>query len=257
MMLAALAASPRALAMGLPFSRVISCASSSAYASSRSARRIINRPRRAGVSRRQGPSKAARAAATAASTSVSEASATSQSTCSVAGFSTAKACPRAASCQEPPMNRRRGVLRNSRTAGNSSISLMVLQLHFDQAGGSRGNGTRQGLLQFGIAAHAAGLTGEPIPELSVSPGMDPQMLFSAKNMALPMVEFARQPGDRSPFLEFIPISSAIGPLTITDGPTIPNVVLPSPRLYSGSAIASKAVTTMGKYSGLHPAMTAL
>ncbi len=55
----------------------------------------------------------------------------------------------------------------------------------------------------------------------------------------------------------MPISSAIGPLTIAHSAAPPVLVSTVWRLKASSNIASSAATTTGKYSGRQPAMTAL
>src|SRR5688572_26868685 len=67
---------------------------------------------------------------------------------------------------------------------------------------------------------------------------------------------ARLPDPNALCPPFMPISSAMGPLTITQMPGPPVLVATVFTLNDGSRTASMAVTTIGKYSGRQPAITA-
>src|SRR5258706_14383214 len=75
--------------------------------------------------------------------------------------------------------------------------------------------------------------------------------------ARPIVAFALIPGPKTLLVELMPSFLAIGPFT-----TIMIVAPERPeatwwRTNSGAASAFTAATTTGRYSGLHPAITAL
>ena len=72
-----------------------------------------------------------------------------------------------------------------------------------------------------------------------------------------MVRFARLPWPRALPPLFIPIRRAIGPLTMTNGPENQVVANRPCMLNSSVQAASTAARTTGRYSGRHPAMTAL
>ena len=72
-----------------------------------------------------------------------------------------------------------------------------------------------------------------------------------------MVALARLPWPRALMPEFIPMARATGPLTTRTGPTN-QVVASTPCMLNSSVhTASTAASTTGRYSGRHPAMTAL
>src|SRR6516165_7643542 len=72
-----------------------------------------------------------------------------------------------------------------------------------------------------------------------------------------MVRFARLPWPRTLTPEFIPMARRIGPLTTITGPT-DQVVASTPWMLNWSVqAASTAASTTGRYSGRHPAITAL
>ena len=72
-----------------------------------------------------------------------------------------------------------------------------------------------------------------------------------------MVALARLPWPRALIPEFIPMARATGPLTTRTGPTN-QVVASTPCMLNSSVhTASTAASTTGRYSGRHPAMTAL
>ena len=100
------------------------------------------------------------------------------------------------------------------------------------------------------------LPGCPITVRSNSPGMDAHAFIRMRRIARPMVALARLPGPNRFAPEFMPISSATGPLTITSTAAPPWLDEGAMRLNSGSSIASVAASTTGKYSGRQPAMTA-
>src|SRR5262245_32697723 len=78
-----------------------------------------------------------------------------------------------------------------------------------------------------------------------------------RRIARPIVALGRKPGPNRLPRALISISRAIGPFTIKTG--LAGFVVPwTPYRLNGPArMAFTAVTTTGKYSGLHPAMTAL
>src|SRR5262245_59489356 len=76
-------------------------------------------------------------------------------------------------------------------------------------------------------------------------------------MARPIVAFARLPEPKALAPPFMPISRAIGPLTITNGEAMWVVACTPLRLNGWSVRASMAARTTGAYSGLQPAMTML
>ena len=81
--------------------------------------------------------------------------------------------------------------------------------------------------------------------------------MATSRSARPIVAFARLPGPSALWRAFMPISAAIGPLTIAHSAAPPVLVSTVWRLNASSNIASSAATTTGKYSGRQPAMTAL
>ncbi len=90
-----------------------------------------------------------------------------------------------------------------------------------------------------------------------SPGFAPPRFTHTSLTARPIVALARQPGPNTPAPELISSSARIGPLTITSGDGA-FVVADTPcRSNASSQIASIAASTTGRYSGRHPAMTAL
>src|SRR5262249_61652215 len=78
-----------------------------------------------------------------------------------------------------------------------------------------------------------------------------------RRIARPIVALARKPGPNRLPRALMSSSRAIGPFTIRTG--LAGFVVPwTPYRLNGLArMAFTAVTTTGKYSGLHPAMTAL
>ncbi len=93
------------------------------------------------------------------------------------------------------------------------------------------------------------LTAGLSPQLlvTVKVGIAPPRLRHIRLQVRAIVLLAGFPGPSRPNPKFIPISSAIGPLTMNPWPS-----RPSPVPADASAIAS----TTGRYSGLHPAITA-
>ena len=72
-----------------------------------------------------------------------------------------------------------------------------------------------------------------------------------------MVALARLPCPKALIPEFIPMARLTGPLTTMTGPTN-QVVASTPCMLNSSVhTASTALKTTGRYSGRHPAMTAL
>ena len=92
---------------------------------------------------------------------------------------------------------------------------------------------------------------------STSPGRPPPTLRITSCRARPMVALARLPCPKALIPEFIPMARPTGPLTTRTGPTN-QVVASTPCMLNSSVhTASTAARTTGRYSGRHPAMTAL
>ena len=72
-----------------------------------------------------------------------------------------------------------------------------------------------------------------------------------------MVAFARQPGPNAPAPEFTSRVLRAGPLRMSSGATASVVPETPTSENSGSQIASTPAITAGRYSGRHPAITAL
>ena len=73
----------------------------------------------------------------------------------------------------------------------------------------------------------------------------------------PIVALARTPGPKRLPLPLSSRRAPIGPLTITISAEPPVLVAGPCSMNAGSPMASSAAPTTGKYSGRHPAMTAL
>jgi hypothetical protein len=101
------------------------------------------------------------------------------------------------------------------------------------------------------------LAGWPRVAMSISPGFAPPTFWSTRRTARPMVALARLPGPKAFACGFIPMRIAPGPFTITRVAAEPVVVEMPTRLKSPSARPSTAAATKPRYSGLHPAITAL
>src|SRR5206468_12170051 len=93
--------------------------------------------------------------------------------------------------------------------------------------------------------------------LSACCGTPPPIVVMISRIARTMVALARTPGPTKLPRPLVPISRAIGPLTISSG--LAGFVVPwmPYRLNGLLRMAFTAVMMMGKYSGLHPAITAL
>ena len=100
------------------------------------------------------------------------------------------------------------------------------------------------------------MPGWPWVDLSAMPGAMRKTLRMISRTARPMVALARLPGPKRLTPAFMPISSTIGPLTISSGAEPPVLAVLPWKLYGRSFMASKAATRIGKYSGRQPAMTA-
>ena len=99
--------------------------------------------------------------------------------------------------------------------------------------------------------------GLPRVERSTPPVDAPPTLRTTSRNARPMVALARLPAPKAPSFIFMPIFSRIGPLMIITG-AAPMVVAVTPWMLNASVqAASTAAMMTGKYSGLHPAITAL
>ncbi len=94
-------------------------------------------------------------------------------------------------------------------------------------------------------------------DLSNNPGIAAQAFISINLMLLPIVAFTLLPGPKRLFRELIPSLDTTGPLNISSIPAPPRLEEGPIRLNFGSRIASVAASTAGKYSGKHPAITAL
>src|SRR5215471_3651057 len=99
--------------------------------------------------------------------------------------------------------------------------------------------------------------GWPKVDIDVSPGLTPPILIITSRRARPIVALARKPGPKTPNEQLSPIRGRIGPLTRMRGAEkCVDVDIPW-RLKAGSHAASTAASTTERYSGRHPAMTAL
>ena len=87
--------------------------------------------------------------------------------------------------------------------------------------------------------------------------MAAQAFIRMRRMARPMVPLARLPGPNRLLRLFSPICSRMGPLTMQSTAAPPMLDEGPTRLNTGSSMASVAASTMGKYSGRQPAITAL
>src|SRR5262245_47246689 len=86
--------------------------------------------------------------------------------------------------------------------------------------------------------------------------VSPPRFSITSRSALPIVALARAPGPRQPLAQLRLILVRTGPFTRKNG--VSGLVPPSvPSGNNGSLIASNAASTTGKYSGRHPAITAL
>src|SRR5438093_1741860 len=115
----------------------------------------------------------------------------------------------------------------------------------------------QGLFASFSAKQHVYLAGLPSVDLSACCGTPPPIVVMISRIARPIVALARKPGPNKFPRALTPISRATGPLTMSTGqagfvvPWIPY------RLNGLARMALTAVTMTGKYSGLHPAITAL
>ena len=101
------------------------------------------------------------------------------------------------------------------------------------------------------------LPGWPIELPSSPPLRAPSTLLATRRSARPIVALARLPEPSTLWVAFIPTSAAIGPLTIVQIAAPPVLVVAAWALKAGSSIAESPASTIGKYTGRHPAMTAL
>src|SRR5689334_24640318 len=101
------------------------------------------------------------------------------------------------------------------------------------------------------------LPGQPKVERSVSPGYPPPTVIRIRRIVRPMVALARNPGPNTPESQLTLSSCRTGPFSNSAGPTYPVVAWTPYRLKRGSQIASTAAMITGRYSGRHPAITAL
>ena len=91
----------------------------------------------------------------------------------------------------------------------------------------------------------------------MTPGAAPPRFTQTSRSARPIVALARQPGPKTPAPQLMSSAPRIGPLTTTSGAGA-FVVADTPwRSKASSQTASTAAITTGRYSGRHPAMTAL
>ena len=93
--------------------------------------------------------------------------------------------------------------------------------------------------------------------MSSSPGQPPPVFSRIMRIARPIVALARLPEPNTLWLQFIPIASRIGPLTISSGAAMWVVACTPCRLKAADVSASIAARTTGAYSGRHPAITML
>ena len=101
------------------------------------------------------------------------------------------------------------------------------------------------------------LPGLPCIARSISPGRPPPTLRMMSWKARPMVALARLPWPSAFRPQFMPMRRATGPFTTMTGPA-KWVVQSRPCMEKpGISAASTAASTVGKYSGRQPDMTAL
>ena len=91
--------------------------------------------------------------------------------------------------------------------------------------------------------------GKPITALETWPGTRPAMLSMIRLIARPMVALARQPGPSRPQPSLMSSCLRTGPLTMSIGEVQLVVTFMAPISNFGSASASTAATTTGKYEG--------
>src|SRR5437870_2470952 len=115
----------------------------------------------------------------------------------------------------------------------------------------------QGLSASFSAKQQVYLAGLPSVDLSACCGTPPPIVVMISRVARPIVALARKPGPNKFPRALTPISRPTGPLTMSTG--LAGFVVPwmPYRLNCLLRIAFTAVTITGKYSGLHPAITAL
>src|SRR5262245_808557 len=90
-----------------------------------------------------------------------------------------------------------------------------------------------------------------------TPGFAPPRFTHTSRTARPIVAFARQPGPKTPAPQLTSSAPRTGPLRTRSG-LGEFVVADTPwRSNASSHTASTAAMTTGRYSGLHPAITAL
>ena len=90
------------------------------------------------------------------------------------------------------------------------------------------------------------LPGQPWVDFSSVSAVAPPKLRMVSRRARPMVALARWPEPRTAVPLWMPIRSAIGPLTITTSAAPPVVVVMAPALNWGCSTASAAASTTGK-----------
>ena len=92
---------------------------------------------------------------------------------------------------------------------------------------------------------------------ATGPGVAPPKVCIISRSERPIVALACVPGPKQPMPQLTPTSRRMGPLIMTTGAD-GFVVVATPFMLNGSSrTASTIASTMGKYSGLHPAITAL
>ena len=106
------------------------------------------------------------------------------------------------------------------------------------------------------ATQYASFAGLPWVARSPVPGSPPPTFIRTRRTARPIVTLARAPWPKALYPALSPISRAIGPFTTRSGATGCVVAWIESRLKAGSASASMAARSTGKYSGRQPAITA-
>ena len=89
-----------------------------------------------------------------------------------------------------------------------------------------------------------------------TPEMPPPRFNSISRIARPIDALARKPGPKQPLPPCNPIFRAYGPSTIMSGAALPMVPCTPFRLSSSRSMSAMPPSTTGRYSGLHPAISA-
>ena len=115
----------------------------------------------------------------------------------------------------------------------------------------------QGLDASSSAKQSEYFPGQPWVDLSRTPGRQSRQFRSTSRSDRPMVALALYPGPKRFVFALRPRRSRIGPLTMTIKAAPPVLVAGPWSMKEESPIACRAAPTTGKYSGRHPAITAL